>query len=109
VRPAGFEPATPCLEGRRSFQLSYGRVCHSDSKTFVPRANTVLDALTFCAKGRRSFQLSYGRSLPNFSHEKHLLTYSTTCADSSTAFFGTFGTTGALGTFSTPCRNCAKT
>jgi hypothetical protein len=26
VRPEGFEPPTLCLEGRRSFQLSYGRV-----------------------------------------------------------------------------------
>jgi hypothetical protein len=25
VRPAGFEPATPCLEGRCSIRLSYGR------------------------------------------------------------------------------------
>ena len=24
ARPAGFEPATRCLEGSRSFQLSYG-------------------------------------------------------------------------------------
>ena len=55
ARPEGFEPPTLCLEGRRSFQLSYGRVHCSDSKTFVPRADTVLDALTFCAKGRRSF------------------------------------------------------
>jgi hypothetical protein len=28
ARPEGFEPPTLCLEGRRSFQLSYGRtVC----------------------------------------------------------------------------------
>ena len=26
ARPAGFEPATLCLEGRRSIRLSYGRV-----------------------------------------------------------------------------------
>ena len=26
VRPEGFEPPTLCLEGRRSFQLSYGRI-----------------------------------------------------------------------------------
>jgi hypothetical protein len=54
ARPEGFEPPTLCLEGRRSIHLSYGRVCHSDSKAFAPRASTVLRALTFCAKGRRS-------------------------------------------------------
>jgi hypothetical protein len=26
ARPEGFEPPTLCLEGRRSFQLSYGRI-----------------------------------------------------------------------------------
>jgi hypothetical protein len=26
ARPEGFEPPTLCLEGRRSFQLSYGRM-----------------------------------------------------------------------------------
>ncbi len=29
VRPAGFEPATPCLEGRCSIRLSYGRTRHA--------------------------------------------------------------------------------
>jgi hypothetical protein len=46
ARPEGFEPPTLCLEGRRSFQLSYGRVNHSDSKTFVPRRRIVLDGST---------------------------------------------------------------
>ena len=32
ARPEGFEPPTLCLEGRRSFQLSYGRVSN-DSRT----------------------------------------------------------------------------
>ena len=32
ARPEGFEPPTLCLEGRRSFQLSYGR--SFDSKRF---------------------------------------------------------------------------
>jgi hypothetical protein len=65
ARPEGFEPPTLCLEGRRSFRLSYGRVCHSDSKTFVPRAGTVLQALTFRAKGRRSVLSSQVRTLHN--------------------------------------------
>jgi hypothetical protein len=53
ARPEGFEPPTLCLEGRRSFQLSYGRVS-ADSKTFPPRGHSVLDALTICSDGRRS-------------------------------------------------------
>ena len=40
ARPEGFEPPTLCLEGRRSFQLSYGRVAKSDCKAFAPGANT---------------------------------------------------------------------
>ena len=32
ARPARFERATLCLEGRCSIQLSYGRADYSDSK-----------------------------------------------------------------------------
>jgi hypothetical protein len=35
ARPEGLEPPTLCLEGRRSFQLSYGRLV--DSKRFPAR------------------------------------------------------------------------
>ena len=50
ARPEGFEPPTLCLEGRRSFQLSYGRVT-IDSKTFVPRGHAILDALVIVFEG----------------------------------------------------------
>ena len=58
ARPARLELATPCLEGRRSIQLSYGRAANPDSKAFAPRVNTVLDGLTFCRRSRRSIQVS---------------------------------------------------
>ena len=32
ARPEGFEPPTLCLEGRRSFQLSYGRAVSNFSQ-----------------------------------------------------------------------------
>ena len=32
VRPAGFEPATLCLEGRCSIQLSYGRASKCETQ-----------------------------------------------------------------------------
>ena len=42
------------LEGRRSFQLSYGRIRQPNSKSFVPGVETVLGAMTLCAKGGHS-------------------------------------------------------
>ena len=49
ARPEGFEPPTLCLEGRRSFQLSYGRFV--DSKTFAARETTFCYVFTpYCAR-----------------------------------------------------------
>ena len=42
ARPARFELATLCLEGRRSIQLSYGRIS-IDFKTFAPSGHILLD------------------------------------------------------------------
>jgi hypothetical protein len=72
ARPEGFEPPTLCLEGRRSFQLSYGRIAESDSKTSADRKDTVLDSVTFYAKGRRSQVISYEHELMNLEHLKAL-------------------------------------
>ena len=47
ARPEGLEPPTLCLEGRRSFRLSYGRAGYVDSKSFVASDDTILEALTF--------------------------------------------------------------
>ena len=42
ARPGRFELPTLCLEGRRSIQLSYGRVACSHSKTFMARFGSIL-------------------------------------------------------------------
>jgi hypothetical protein len=47
ARPARLELATPCLEGRRSIQLSYGRLIHS--KRFHALTTTAL--FRFVASG----------------------------------------------------------
>ena len=68
ARPEGFEPPTLCLEGRRSFQLSYGRVS-ADSKIFPSRGHPILDALTICSDDRSSFRrlLANDNKSRNFS------------------------------------------
>jgi hypothetical protein len=45
ARPARLELATLCLEGRRSIQLSYGRISYVDSKSFIARDDTILEVL----------------------------------------------------------------
>jgi hypothetical protein len=42
VRPAGLEPATPCLEGRCSIHLSYGRI-RTYADCFLYVVNTVVE------------------------------------------------------------------
>jgi hypothetical protein len=53
ARPERFELPTLCFEGRCSIQLSYGRIRHNDSKSFIASKDTILAALNFCRKGRR--------------------------------------------------------
>jgi hypothetical protein len=55
----------PLLEGRRSIQLSYGRVSNADSKSSIADSDTILEALTFYRKGRRSTVISYEHARMN--------------------------------------------
>ena len=50
ARPGRFELPTLCLEGRRSIQLSYGRISYVDSKSFIAGDDTILEALSICRK-----------------------------------------------------------
>src|SRR5713226_9086700 len=68
ARPGRLELPTLCLEGRRSIQLSYGRVGYIDSKSFIAGNGTTLEALTFCRQGRKSVVVSYEHALMNLEH-----------------------------------------
>jgi hypothetical protein len=47
ARPERFELPTLCFEGRCSIQLSYGRVGHIDSKSFIASKYNILVVLNF--------------------------------------------------------------
>ena len=51
ARPGRFELPTLCLEGRRSIQLSYGRLGYIDSKTFTVETDIGFLRLSAYTKG----------------------------------------------------------
>ena len=54
VRPEGLEPSTPCLEGRCSIHLSYGR---AKQLIYHPSASVkVILSRTFCDRLRRDIK-----------------------------------------------------
>jgi hypothetical protein len=57
ARPEGFEPPTLCLEGRRSFQLSYGRI--GLILRYLCFVRTLFWSITLCSDGTRWFLLDH--------------------------------------------------
>ncbi len=55
-RETGLEPATPCLEGRYSSQLSYSRTLRSTSRTTLPLKEACFRKLPFWSESRRLSQ-----------------------------------------------------
>jgi hypothetical protein len=69
ARPERLELPTLCLEGRRSIQLSYGRIRYVDSKSFTAPQRYHFEALSLCLEGRRSIATeSFGPTVQPFSH-----------------------------------------
>ena len=74
VRPAGLEPATPCLEGRCSIRLSYGRKKEGKSKKAkVIAVHFFLPTFAFGLSGRGDWIRTNDLSVPNRAHYQAVL------------------------------------